>query len=196
MRLFMHQLRAEQLLFWRSREAAFFIFIFPLILFVLLASVYTGTYLAAALTSMVLVFALQVVVLWVLGKLLKDIPFPHRLGSFVLTTLLGCAAFAGLGLAATALIRSLEGSSGAINAVLLPMAFLSGGFGPTAHYPTVLRKIGDVLPLKYFVQLLYTVYLREKSLWSRPGALAVLAVWGVVGAVIAARRFRWEPVEG
>jgi ABC-2 type transport system permease protein len=244
----MHQLRAEQLLFWRSREAAFFIFIFPLILFVLLASVYTGTYLgrpaawsvfaglvayggantgfaglallligrrelgilkrirstplpsatylAAALTSMVLVFALQVVVLWVLGKLLKDIPFPHRLGSFVVTTLLGCAAFAGLGLAATALIRSLEGSSGAINAVLLPMAFLSGGFGPTAHYPTVLRKIGDVLPLKYFVQLLYTVYLREKSLWSRPGALAVLAVWGVVGAVIAARRFRWEPVEG
>ena len=35
-RLFFHQLRAEQLLFWRSKEAALFIFLFPLLLFVLL----------------------------------------------------------------------------------------------------------------------------------------------------------------
>ena len=42
MKLFLHQVRAEQLLFWRSREAAFFIFGFPLLLFVLLGSVYTG----------------------------------------------------------------------------------------------------------------------------------------------------------
>ena len=41
-RLFFHQLRAEQLVFWRSREAAFFIFLFPLLLFVLLGSVYSG----------------------------------------------------------------------------------------------------------------------------------------------------------
>ena len=43
-RLFVHQLRAEQLVFWRSREAAFFIFLFPLLLFVLLGSVYSGRY--------------------------------------------------------------------------------------------------------------------------------------------------------
>ena len=42
MRLFLHQLRFEQLIFWRSREAAFFIFGFPLLLFVLLGSVYSG----------------------------------------------------------------------------------------------------------------------------------------------------------
>src|SRR5262249_17516006 len=41
-RLFVHQLRSEQLVFWRSREAAFFIFLFPLLLFVLLGSVYSG----------------------------------------------------------------------------------------------------------------------------------------------------------
>src|SRR5204863_7345890 len=45
MRLLAHQFRFEQLLFWRSREAAFFVFTFPLILFVLLSSVYTGRYL-------------------------------------------------------------------------------------------------------------------------------------------------------
>src|SRR4051812_20356129 len=41
-RLFAHQLRSEQLLFWRSKEAALFIFLFPLLLFVLLGSVYSG----------------------------------------------------------------------------------------------------------------------------------------------------------
>src|SRR5205814_9220355 len=44
MRMFLHQLKTEQLLYWRSRESAVFTFIFPLLLFVLLASVYSGTY--------------------------------------------------------------------------------------------------------------------------------------------------------
>jgi len=39
-KLFRHQLRAEQRLYWRSRELAFFTFVFPLLLFVLLDSVY------------------------------------------------------------------------------------------------------------------------------------------------------------
>ena len=43
MRLCLHQLRAEQLLFWRNREAAIFVFLFPPLLFVLLASVFGGT---------------------------------------------------------------------------------------------------------------------------------------------------------
>lgn len=40
MSLFVHQLRSEQLVFWRSREAAIFIFVFPPMLFLLLGSVY------------------------------------------------------------------------------------------------------------------------------------------------------------
>ena len=40
MSLFVHQLRAEQRVFWRSREAAIFIFVFPPLLFLLLGSVY------------------------------------------------------------------------------------------------------------------------------------------------------------
>jgi ABC-2 type transport system permease protein len=41
-RLLVHQFRAEQLVFWRSREAALFIFLFPILLFLLLGSVYNG----------------------------------------------------------------------------------------------------------------------------------------------------------
>lgn len=60
MRLFWHQLKAEQLVFWRSREAAIFVFLFPPLLFVLLASVFgdgtedgvpISTYLVAGLIA-------------------------------------------------------------------------------------------------------------------------------------------------
>ena len=42
MRLFWHELRTQQLLFWRNRESAVFIFVFPPMLFLLLGAVYTG----------------------------------------------------------------------------------------------------------------------------------------------------------
>ena len=56
MRLFWHELKAEQLVFWRSRESAFFVFLFPPLLFVLLASAFgedadDATYLVAGLVG-------------------------------------------------------------------------------------------------------------------------------------------------
>ena len=42
-RLFLHELRMQQLLFWRNRESAVFVFVFPPMLFLLLGAVYDGT---------------------------------------------------------------------------------------------------------------------------------------------------------
>jgi len=247
--VFAHQLRNEQRVFWRSREAAFFIFFFPLLLFLLLGSVYNGTiygvpapeallagligygcantafaglaiqlvvrrelgilkrlratplpasvYVASTLVSTMLVFVLQTIALFVLGRLLYGTPFPgSQIGSLVLAVLFGAIAFAGLGVATASFIRSAEGSSAVVNFLLLPMAFLTGSFGPTRHYPAVLRAVGDVLPLKYFIDIVNAVYLRHHALWSKPLAIGVLAAWGATGLVIAALKFRWEPREG
>jgi ABC-2 type transport system permease protein len=248
MRHFRRQVRWEQLVFWRSREAAVFVFLFPLLLFALLTAVYNGTiygrpaswallagmlgygaattafaglalilvarremgilkrirstpvrpmsYLLAVLTSIMIVFALQAASLFLLGKVLKSTPFPHNFVSMVLTLALGAATFASLGLAITGFIRSLEGSSAVINVIVLPMAFLSGSFGPTRHYPQALRAIGAVLPLKYLIDLINSVYLHGRQIWDKTTAIAVLAAWGVAGLAIARRKFRWEPREG
>jgi hypothetical protein len=40
MRLFLHEVRTEQLLFWRNREAAFFTFLLPVIFFLVFGSIY------------------------------------------------------------------------------------------------------------------------------------------------------------
>jgi ABC-2 type transport system permease protein len=248
-RLFWHQLRAEQLLYWRSREAAFFTFLLPILFFVLLGSVYGGdkiehvkgsryllagmlgygvvatafaglaisvvvdrengvlkrlratplpprTYIAALLASTLLVYALEAVALIVLGRLLFGVAFPHRVFSLVLALLLGALAFAALGLAVTAVIRSAEGSSAAINAIYLPMAFISGSFFSPHSFPQFLRAIADVLPLTYFIRVVRDVMLRGHEIWDKPGSVAVVAAWGAVGVVAALRTFRWEPREG
>jgi ABC-2 type transport system permease protein len=248
MRLFLHQLKIEQLVYWRSREAAVFTFIFPLMLFLLLGSVYSGhiygvpasqallaallgygcamvgfaglaialtvrreasvlkrlratplpppTYVFSLLASTILVFALQTVALFLIGRAVFGTPFPSRVGSIVVLVVLGTICFAALGVGLSGLIRSAEGSSAVVNLVVLPMSFLTGAFGPTHHYPRFLRAIGDVLPLKYLVDLSNAVYLHHRSIWSKPGAIAVLVAWGVAGLAVAALKFRWEPREG
>jgi ABC-2 type transport system permease protein len=246
-RLFLHQLRSEQLLFWRSREAAFFIFGFPLLLFVLLGSVYNGkingypaasvllvgmigygaantafagtaitlvnrreygilkriratplpasVYLMSSLVSSLLVFALETVLLVAVGRVFFGAHLPGQVGTLVVAVLIGTAVFAAIGLAAASLIRSAEGSSAVVNFILLPMAFLSGSFGPTRRYPGFLRAIGDVLPLKYFIDLVKAIYLGGHGLLARPGALGVMAAWTAAGLAVALRRFGWEPRE-
>ena len=242
------QLRWEQLLFWRSREAAVFVFLFPLLLFALLTAVYDGriygrpaawallagmlaygaantafsglalivvarremgilkrirstpipavAYLTAVILSILIVFAIQAASLFVLGKLLKSTPWPSNAVSMVLILALGAGCFAALGLGLTGFIRSLEGSSAIVNIIVLPMAFLSGSFGPTRNYPDFLVAIGDVLPLKYLVDALNAIYLHGQQIWDKPAAVAVLTAWGIFGMAVALRKFRWEPREG
>jgi ABC-2 type transport system permease protein len=243
----LHQLTFEQRTFWRSREAAIFIFVFPLLLFALLGSVYDGeiegepaqdvllaglfgygaantafaglaiilvgrreagilkriratplppgTYLAAVLLSTLVVFALQSAALLALGTLAFGASAPGNALGFAGAVVLGAACFAGLGVGAAALIRSADGVSAVVNVAVLPMAFLSGSFGPTSEYPAFLQAIADVLPLTYFLDVTYGVYLEGDSLFADPSALAVVLAWGAAGLAVALARFSWMPRE-
>ena len=251
MRLFVHELRSQLRLYWRSRELAFFTFALPLIMFFLLGSVYgndriksegnvraadyllagmlgygaiaTGfaglsimlvirresgilkrvratplpawAYVLALLSTTLLAFALEAVCMVVLGRAYFHTHL-HNLLSLAVTLFLGAATFTTLGLALTALIRSAEGSSAVVNAIYLPVSFLSGAFFSPHSFPSVLRAIADALPLVYVIRLVRDIALHNQHIWDRPGDVAVVAAWGIVGAFVAARRFRWEPREG
>jgi len=93
----------------------------------------------------------------------------------------------------TAAIRSAEGASAVVNLIVLPMAFLSGSFGPTRHYPHVLRVIADALPLTYMIRLVRGAIVFDRPIWDFPGALGAVAGWGLAGLVLAVWAFRWEP---
>ena len=83
-----------------------------------------------------------------------------------------------------------------MNVVILPMTFLSGGFGPTRSYPSVLRAVAEVLPLKHLIDAVTGIYLDREPVSEQGWALLVVLVWGVIGLVVAFRAFRWEPREG
>jgi ABC-2 type transport system permease protein len=154
------------------------------------------SYVAALLCAFLAAFAVEVVCLILLGRVLFGIPVPNQLGSLVLALLLGAVAFCGLGIGITALIRSAEGASAVVNAIYLPAAFLAGAFFSPHHFPQVLRAIADVLPLTYFLRLTRNVMLHGDAIWSQGTNVAVVAAWGALGVIVALRAFRWEPHEG
>ena len=149
-------------------------------------------YIGSVLLSTLLVFAVEVVVLTVIGHLLFDVPWPHRIVSLALTILLGTTAFAALGVALTSIVRSAEGSSAVVSAIYLPMVFISGAFFST-HSIAVLKTIAGVLPLTYYIRLVRDVMLNGREIWDQPTDIGVVAAWGVVGLLLAVRGFRWEP---
>ena len=154
------------------------------------------TYLAALLATTIIAFLLEVVVLIALGVAFLDASFPKAVFSLVLALLLGAAAFAALGVGLTALIRRAEGASAVINAIYLPVSFLSGAFFSQDSFPRLLTAIADVLPLSYFIDLMGAVTLEGRAIWEEPLDVAVVAAWGLAGAVLALRGFRWVPTEG
>ena len=97
MRLFRHEIRNQQRLFWRNRESAVFVFIFPPMLYLLLGAVYTGDS---------------------EGFKLADVLLVGLIGY-------GCANTAFAGLAITLVIRRESGVLKRIRATPLPMADLS-----------------------------------------------------------------------
>jgi ABC-2 type transport system permease protein len=246
-RLFPHELRAQQRLFWRNREAAFFSFLFPILLLVLVGSVYgddpidgvpaatyiligllgygiaanafaalaitlvvrreagllkrvrgtplgPGTYLAAVIGSTLVVIALQVAAQLALGRWVLGADLPERPLHFAFAVLLGTAAFAALGIAVTTVVRTAEGSSAVVNAIYLPMAFVSGVFFSREEMPAFLQAVSELLPLTYFLELIRASFLPAEGFGG--GAVAALALWGLVGLVVSLRMFRWEPREG
>jgi ABC-2 type transport system permease protein len=247
-RLFVHQFRAEQKLFWRSSELAFFTFLLPIIFLFLLGYAYgdeeidgvrgynfllagmlgygvaatssglaiilvlrreagtlkrlratplpPATYVAAALGSIIFVFVIEAVILVVLARVFFDVPVPDRIVSLVLAVLFGASAFAAMGVALTTAIRSADGASAVINAVFLPLTFISGSFFSPDSFPSVLQAVAEALPLKHFIVLVRDIVVEGKEIWSFPTELVVVAAWGVTCAIVAARRFRWEPREG
>ena len=55
---------------------------------------------------------------------------------------------------------------------------------------------GAVLPLTYFIRLTRDVMLHGHQFWNNWPDVAVVAVWGGIGAIVAIWKFRWEPTEG
>jgi ABC-2 type transport system permease protein len=102
-------------------------------------------------------------------------------------------AFAALGLATTAIVPNAEAAPAIVNAIILPLLFLSGIFIPLgADAPEWMKFIGNVFPVKHFAEAMLGSFYGPPFPFQWSDVL-VVAAWGIGGLIAAILFFSWEP---
>lgn len=248
-----HQFRYDQKAFWRNPASVFFTVMFPVIVFLILAVVFSGeavevrggveatTYYVPAIMSLAIISAtmqtlamtvviaredgrlkrgrgtpmppwvfiagrvgnsivvalMMLILLAAIGGLLYGVEVPwERLPAILLALVVGAASFCCLGLALTAAIPSQDAAAAIVNALLLPLYFLSGVFIPEDQLPNGVITFADLFPVRHFFDAFFDAYVPAGGPAVSWDNLAVVALWGVAGLLLAVRFFRWTPRTG
>jgi ABC-type multidrug transport system permease subunit len=112
--------------------------------------------------------------------------------SVSLITLLGGFTFSGIGLLVAARPQTIEGVSGLMNFIMLPMWLLSGTFFSSERFPAVFQPFIKALPLTALNTLLRAVMNEGASIWTNWMNVAILTAWLVVSFVVALKIFKWQ----
>jgi ABC-type multidrug transport system permease subunit len=112
--------------------------------------------------------------------------------SVSLIALLGGFTFSGIGLLVAARPTTIEGVSGLMNFIMLPMWLLSGTFFSSERFPQIFQPFIRALPLTAVNSLLRAVMNEGASLWSNWVNVAILLAWLIVSFVVALKIFRWQ----
>ena len=155
-----------------------------------------ASFLGARILHAVLVSVLLVAITAVFGRLVysAEIPAGLSLLRFIVALLVGSAAFCALGLAATTVIPNSDAAAPIVNAIILPLEFLSGIFIVfTDTTPAWILWVARVFPIRHFVLSMQAGFLGTAFSWTD---VLVVAAWGVAGMLLAVRFFTWEPRQG
>ena len=152
-------------------------------------------YLVARMLHAVVIALLLVLICLLFGMLLYDAELPARsIPALFVTLALGAACFCALGMAITTVVPNADAAPAIVNASILPLLFVSDVFIPLQDPPAWLDTLGNLFPVRHFSEAMQQVFFPPVgSSGFRPAGLAVMAVWGAAGLLVAVRRFSWEP---
>jgi ABC-2 type transport system permease protein len=235
------QYRLERKMFWRNPSAAFFNFLFPLLLLALFGAVFSsdqknlnvivpgiagmavmsttftalafnmtflreegvlkrmrgtplpsGSYLAAIAANAVTNTAIQIGIIIVAGRAFFGIPWPRDWLELLVFVAAGVVCFASLGVALSHAIPNFDSAPAYVNAIFLPVIFISGVFYDADTAPQFLKDIAEALPLKHLIDGLSGAMVTGRGLGDNWDALGVIALWAAAGVFLAVRGFSWE----
>jgi ABC-2 type transport system permease protein len=129
------------------------------------------------------------------GAIAYSVPIPgSTFPAFVLYVILGTATLCSLGIALSAFTPTPDAASTIAPFTVVMLAFFSGVWIPVDQLPHWLETVGKVFPLYHLALGLQTT-LSPNATGSGLDTenVAILAIWALVGARLASRRFRWEP---
>src|SRR5215203_4020078 len=107
-------------------------------------------------------------------------------------TVLGGFTFSGIGLLVAARPTTIEGVSGLMNFIMLPMWLLSGTFFSSERFPQVLQPFIKALPLTALNNVLRSLMNEGATLSSNWIPIAVMLAWCLISFVVALKIFRWQ----
>jgi ABC-type multidrug transport system permease subunit len=134
----------------------------------------------------------EVVVLLGFAHFAFGVPVRGSIAALAAVTGVGAMAFTGIGLLVAARPRTIEGVSGLMNFVMLPMWIFSGVFFSPSRFPDAMMPFIRLLPLTALNDSLRAVMIDGASLASVARPLAVVAFWGLLAFAVALRLFRWR----
>jgi ABC-2 type transport system permease protein len=150
-----------------------------------------GRAFTAVILSMVVV-----IVLVAIGRIAYGVHLPSgTLPAFVLGVVVGAACFCCLSFAVASVIRSEDSAQPLIQAIVLPLYFISGVFVPKAQLSSTLRDIASVFPISHLDNIFFKAFnpaTRGSGIAGHD--LLILAIWGVGGLLVALWRFSWSPL--
>jgi ABC-2 type transport system permease protein len=149
-------------------------------------------YLASYLIHRLLLLGVEVLTIVGFGHWVFGVPLRGSLLQLAAICLLGSLSFGGLGLLVASRVRTMEGASGLMNLVMLPMWILSGVFFSSANFPAAMQPFIKWLPLTAVNDALRANMLQGLSLGALGLPVLVLVVWLVLCFGMALRLFRWQ----
>ena len=149
-------------------------------------------YLLAQVGGRLVFLVLEVGLLVLFAVLVFDVPLRGSLAALGCVSLIGGMTFAGLGLLVASRPRTIEGVSGLMNFVMLPMWIMSGIFFSTSRFPEFLQPLVQALPLTAVNDALRGVMIDGAGLIDVGGELLIAAAWGLSTFLAAVWLFRWS----
>jgi ABC-type multidrug transport system permease subunit len=149
-------------------------------------------FLASFVLSRLTMLILEVGALVGFAVLVFGVPVRGSPLSLLAICLLSALAFGALGLLLASRTQTIEGASGLMNLVMLPMWIFSGVFFSSTRFPDALQPFIQALPLTAVNDALRASMLEGAGLIRVAPELAIVAVWLVVSFLLAVRLFRWR----
>jgi ABC-2 type transport system permease protein len=150
------------------------------------------SYLVGVAANAVTNTALQIAIIVVAGRVFFGTGWPRDWPELIVFVVAGVVCFASLGVAFSHAIPNFDSAAAYVNAVFLPVIFVSGVFYDAARAPGFIKGIAQALPLKHLIDGLSGAMVNGTTLAGNITALGVIAAWAVLGIALAVRGFSWE----
>lgn len=149
-------------------------------------------YLASFVLSRLVMLVVEVIVFLGFARLVFGVPFRGPLWELGFLCVLTSLAFCGLGLLVSSRAKTMEGVSGLMNLVMLPMWILSGVFFSATRFPQAIQPLVHALPLTAAIDALRGNMLQGMHLGELIVPIGIMLTWLFVPFAISLRIFRWR----